>query len=142
MTDQPDALAIERFRTILMDVQEAADYALMGDTDQVAAPWDDVANRALNAFPEARFERRVNEHGVAMRRVVAVGEWEVDPIQPQHEGCKVHGPAGCPVCDPEMTKAVPVRVLGPSLTSPADPSLCICDPASTAPLHNELCRFA
>jgi hypothetical protein len=130
MTDQPDVLAAERFRNI---VAEAIDKPGMD------APWNE-AQPVLDRFPEVRFERHVNENGVAVRRVVVVSEWEVDPIQPQHEGCKVHGSAGCPVCDPEMTKAV--RVLGPSLTSPADPSLCICDPASTAPLHNKLCRFA
>ena len=91
MTDQPDVLATERFRTILTDVQEAADYALMGDTDQVVASWDDVADRVLNAFPEARFERHVNERGVAMRRVVVASKWEVDPNPPARRQCMEHG---------------------------------------------------
>lgn len=98
MTDQPDVLATERFRNI---VAEAIDKPGMD------APWDE-AQPVLDRFPEARFERHVNEHGVAMRRVVVASGWEVDPT--------------------------PAPVI--------DPSLCICDPASTAPLHNELCQFA
>lgn len=83
MTEQPDALAAERFRHI---VAEAIDKPGMD------APWDE-AQPVLDRFPEARFERHVNEHGVAMRRVVAASEWEVDP-----EPAPV-APPGC-VCDP------------------------------------------
>lgn len=59
-----DPLAHEHLRTIITN-----------------ALWEDsVADVASEKFPEAHFEYRKNENGVRMRRVVAVTEWEVDPV--------------------------------------------------------------
>jgi hypothetical protein len=75
-----DPLAHERFRTTLADAigETGYDaYAAGSDADP-----DVSASKVLDAFPEAHFEREINGAGVAMRRVVAVGVWEVDPVQP------------------------------------------------------------
>lgn len=66
-----DPMAHERLRTIL---NSAADDAWVEDDFSQR-----IGDIAADQFPEARFERQVNEHGVAVRRVVAVTEWEVDP---------------------------------------------------------------
>lgn len=106
MTDQPDVLAGERFRTILADAITSASSTIdRGDYDEDLVAPGAGADSIVVQFPEARFEHRVNEHGVAVRRVVVASGWEVDPVQPQHEGRKVHGSAGCPVCDPASAVA-------------------------------------
>lgn len=70
-----DPLAVERFRTIISDNLTRADR-------------DVVRDGILEDFPGAYFEHRTNEHGVRMRRVVAEGEWEVDPhpVEPLSTG--------------------------------------------------------
>lgn len=77
MLTQTDTLAAEHFRTILAEGVRQAGYDAYG-AGQEADP-ERVAHAVLDDFSEFRFERRVNEHGVAVRRVVVASEWEVDP---------------------------------------------------------------
>lgn len=46
-----------------------------------------AAHAVLDAHPSVRWEREVNGRGVAVRRYVLRGEWEVDPeaatVEPQ-----------------------------------------------------------
>lgn len=68
MTDH-EALAHERLRTLIADAI---------DEPGVDAPYH-KAEPVIDRFPLAYFDRTVNGYGVPMRRVHAVGEWEVDP---------------------------------------------------------------
>jgi hypothetical protein len=75
-----DPLAHERLRTILTDRIDAGFYQ-GGEIAEQADP-DAVAGDILDAFPDAHFEYRTNDAGVAVRRVVAEGAWETDPAWP------------------------------------------------------------
>lgn len=77
MLTQTDTLAAERFRTILAEGISQTGYDAYGAGEE--ADPDRVAHAVLDDFSEFRFERRVNEHGVAVRRVVVASGWEVDP---------------------------------------------------------------
>ncbi len=87
MTDN-DPMARERLRTILADRIEYADAA---NGHQTTA--DTLAPELLTEFGAMRFEYKVNEHDVPVRRVVAATVWEVDPER------KAHGDGGgCSTC--------------------------------------------
>jgi hypothetical protein len=63
-------MAVERFRSVLTDVTDAA----FGAGDRIRL--------MLEAFPSAQFVQDVNAAGVPVRRLVVHGEWEVDPNPP------------------------------------------------------------
>jgi hypothetical protein len=74
-----DPLARERFRTILLGPIEA-EAERIWDDHGISYGDDAAAAEIVGSFPEAYFERRTNDNGVRMRRVVVIGEWEVDPM--------------------------------------------------------------
>lgn len=105
----PDVLAVERFRTVLTD---SVVWAQRNETSEV--------DSVLAEFPSAQFVHDVNSAGVPVRRLVVHGEWEVDPNPPK--------------VDPRLGEAA--RVLGPSLTSPADPYRTDAPPIPWAPAES------
>lgn len=51
--------------------------------DSYVDDWDRIAGDIADGFV-VTFERQINEHGVPVRRVVATGDWECDPMnQPE-----------------------------------------------------------
>lgn len=75
-TPTPDVLAVERFRTIASDAIGETGYDAYGHGEE--ADPDIAASKILSQFPSAQFVRDVNSAGVAVRRLVMYGEWEVD----------------------------------------------------------------
>lgn len=103
-TSAHDPIAHERFRTICDDTIEREDSG-----DDYPTTSDMLAAVLTQRFPTAHFERTVNEHGVAVRRVHVVGEWEVDPepcrdrVTGLHRSpctCSNGEPQRCPNCAP------------------------------------------
>lgn len=75
-----DALAVERFRTILADTM--LDSAVGSYASGNHPTIDYHAGRILDHFPSAQFVHDVNANGVPVRRLAVHGEWEVDPNPP------------------------------------------------------------
>jgi hypothetical protein len=71
----PDVLALGRFEDVLYEATAGA------GGEQTAG---DVISALRDAFPSAQFVQDVNSVGVAVRRLVIHGEWEVDPNPPTH----------------------------------------------------------
>lgn len=68
-----EPLAFERLRTLIADELGEKPYA------------SDLALRlATQLFSSMRFDHDINSHGVPARRVLAYGQWEVDPNPPKH----------------------------------------------------------
>lgn len=97
MTTSPtnDVMALERLRTLLTEAI---------DKPGIDSPAEH-AEDALTALPAARFERTVNDAGVPMRRVVACGEWEMDPCPTKR------GPMSVPDFAASPPPAIPVEKL-------------------------------
>jgi hypothetical protein len=128
---ETDPLAVERFRTILTDAIRDTGYdayAMGAD----AAP-ETAAVMLLGKFPDAHFARRVNEHGVAVRRVVVASEWENDPNPAQEPQ------AGSAWADPH--EFVGTRVRGRDIDSCSHVSLIgrglgvMCHAGANDPIH-------
>lgn len=69
-----DIMARERLETAVTDVILDINANAFGDSAR------DIAKAVAGAFPFVEYDRRpTNVDGVALRRVVVTGEWEVDP---------------------------------------------------------------
>lgn len=96
-----DPLARERFRTILLGPIEAEANLIYEGGGSYAD--EAVVADLIGQFPEAYFERRTNDNGVRMRRVVVISEWEVDPmpaVEKMPEPCETCDDMGCAECEP------------------------------------------
>jgi hypothetical protein len=95
---QPDVMALQKLRTVLADT-------IRDHTGEVALTdgWVDsemVALALMEHFPTAQFEHDVNSNGVAVRRVIVRGEWEVDPAPPRPGNA---GTYSCVACGKPMS---------------------------------------
>lgn len=73
-------LAIERFRTILIDAIKAASDGVGRNGEwHFPEPESLAAGMLPDLLVEAHFEYQTNGAGVAMRRVVIASDWEIDP---------------------------------------------------------------
>ncbi len=85
------SLATERFRTLITaPMEDEADRIYSG-----GEPFDEdaVAQKIVDQFPEAHYAHKVNDAGVAMRRVIVASRWEVDPEETALPRC---GDQQCP----------------------------------------------